>query len=87
MLPLCSKKYGRYWARTSDPQLVDQGKRSHPCAPVPLKGIVEPNLVDERTVERTQANENPCHSCHGSHSWRIDVCLHKYWSLPRPMRV
>jgi hypothetical protein len=23
MLPLCRAIYGRYWARTSDPQLVD----------------------------------------------------------------
>jgi hypothetical protein len=23
MLPLCSYFYGRYWARTSDPQLVE----------------------------------------------------------------
>ena len=44
--------YGRCWARTSDPQLVDSGQRSDEFAPVLLHRIVEPNLlVSERPGE------------------------------------
>jgi hypothetical protein len=40
---LASLSHGRYWARTSDPQLVDSEQRSHPFAPVRLRGVVERN--------------------------------------------
>src|SRR6266511_4424732 len=43
----------RYWARTSDPQLVDSGQCSHPFASVRLNRVVERNLGwSERSSER-----------------------------------
>ncbi len=56
--------HGRYWARTSDPQLVDSGQRSRPFARVRSRRMVERNPVRDRTPERTRTNVEPCHSCH-----------------------
>src|ERR1700722_12493601 len=58
---------GRYWARTSDPQLVDSGQRSRQFAWVRSDRTVEPNLNGDRTLERTRTNADPCHSCHAPH--------------------
>ena len=55
---------GRYWARTSDPQLVDSGQRSRPFAQVRSNGMVERNPCRDRTFERTRTNAEPCHPCH-----------------------
>jgi hypothetical protein len=45
--------YGRYWARTSDPQLVDPEQRSRPFGPVRADRIATPDLPSsERTSER-----------------------------------
>ena len=57
---------GRYWARTSDPQLVDSGQRSRPFAQVRSNRMVERNSSSDRTVERTRTNSDPCHSCHAA---------------------
>ena len=40
---------GRYWARTSDPQLVDSAPGSHPFAPVRAIRIIERNAGRQRT--------------------------------------
>jgi hypothetical protein len=61
----------RRWAvraRTSDPQLVDSVQRPHQFARVRSTRIVARNTRVDRTVERTRANETPCHSCHASGS-------------------
>jgi hypothetical protein len=55
---------GRYWARTSDPQLVDSGQRSRQFAGVRSNSMVERKPSRERTLDRTRANADPCHSCH-----------------------
>src|SRR2546425_12540576 len=63
--------YGRYWARTSDPQLVDWGSRSRPFAQVRSNSMVERNRSRDRTLERTRTNANPCHSCHAHQPSRL----------------
>ena len=55
---------GRYWARTSDPQLVDSGQRSRQFAQVRSNRTVERNPSRDRTSERTRTNAEPCHPCH-----------------------
>jgi hypothetical protein len=43
---------GRYWARTSDPQLVESGQRSRPFAHVRSHAVVKPNgCQSERSSE------------------------------------
>jgi hypothetical protein len=63
-MPLAGIFNGWYWARTSDPQLVDSEQRSHSFAQVRSDCMVERNLHDERTVDRTSANSERCHCCH-----------------------
>src|SRR5262249_28201672 len=55
---------GRYWARTSDPQLVEMVQAFAPVrarSPTPLGCAGSPV---ERTLQRTRTNAEPCHSCH-----------------------
>src|SRR5207247_959627 len=63
-LAVCRGEYGRYWARTSDPQLVDWGDRSRPFAQVRSTPMVQRNPTCDRTPERTRTNADPCHPCH-----------------------
>jgi hypothetical protein len=64
---LCAGLFdGRYWARTSDPQLVDSGQRSRPFAQVRSTLMVERIPCRERMLERTRTNAEPCHSCHAA---------------------
>jgi hypothetical protein len=58
------------------PSLSTLGRRSRAFAGVRLNGVVEPNLEFDRTVERTGANANPCHSCHASNSSTDDAVRH-----------
>ena len=55
---------GRYWARTSDPQLVDWSSRSRRFAQVRSNRTVDRNPLLDRTPERTRTNAEPCHPCH-----------------------
>jgi hypothetical protein len=56
--------YGRYWARTGDPQLVDSAQRSDRCGRDRSKRVVDRNRLLERTLTRTRANTERCHCCH-----------------------
>jgi hypothetical protein len=52
VVPVCRVFYGRYWARTSDPQLVDSERCSRAFAGVRSRRIVERNLeASERFSE------------------------------------
>jgi hypothetical protein len=58
------------------PSLSNLGERSRPFAPVREKRIVKPNLIVDRTPERTRADAERCHCCHAPVSCqRLDVKL------------
>jgi hypothetical protein len=55
--PICRRFDGRYWARTSDPQLVDSEQRSRQFARVCPERIVERNRSEsERLSERERTS-------------------------------
>jgi hypothetical protein len=56
---------GRYWARTSDPQLVDSERCARLFVRVRSRRMVERKLRSERTLQRTRTNAERCHCCHG----------------------
>ena len=49
--------------------------RSRQFAPVRLDRFLERNHLCERTVERTRANAEPCHSCHATRTDELVVAV------------
>jgi hypothetical protein len=58
--------HGQYWARTSDPQLVDSAQRSRRFPQVRLYRMIEPKSNAKRTAARTRTNDGPCHPRHAT---------------------
>ena len=82
---------GRYWARTSDPQLVDSGQRSRQFAQVRSNRTVKRKHVLDRTLERTRTNAEPCHSCHAAPAFaagaRFEIHRRLRWAPVRPVSM
>ena len=63
------------------PSLSIWCRRSRQFAGVRSSRVVERNPSSDRTVERTRANANPCHSCHARRHPQAASISSLYWSI------